>query len=88
MVAHGLTPSVWRFIWLDARRIRQSIPQRCLRYSRAYGYEVKAGNMTARERFSGYYGVPDTSVRRNGTVSQMPKRAGVAALLEVRRDAR
>ncbi len=34
-LAHGLTPSVWRFIWLDARRIRQSIPQRCLRYSRA-----------------------------------------------------
>ncbi len=34
-LALGLTPSVWRFIWLDARRIRQSIPQRCLRYSRA-----------------------------------------------------
>lgn len=40
-LAPGLTPSVWRFIWLDARRIRQSIPQRCLRYSRAMAMKSK-----------------------------------------------
>lgn len=41
VLAPGLTPSVWRFIWPDARRIRQSIPQRFLHYSLAMAMKSK-----------------------------------------------